>query len=236
MNDLLQEIWNDIQGYEGLYQVSNFGRVKSLERKIFNGENYHISKEKILSPGKDKDGYFQVQLYKEKTVKMRKIHRLVAEAFIPNPNNYPQVNHKDEDKQNNRIDNLEWCDGTYNQNYGTSKIRRGKPVMCTTTGLMFNTLSEAAKYYGINNKNDIGQACRKERRKYCGVDPSTGKKLEWEFIYIEDEFKPMIRHLQDQIFFWQRIALAEREKNIKLEEIIKKIEEKIYNLEDDKED
>ena len=226
----MKEEWRDIKGYEGLYQVSNLGRVKSLSRIDNLGRK---KKETILSPGKDKNGYFQIQLYKEKTIKMRKIHRLVAETFIPNPDNLPQVNHKDENKQKNHIGNLEWCDNTYNQNYGTSKIRRGKPVICVTTGLMFNTLSEAAEYYGINNKNDIGQVCRK-KRSYCGIDPSTGEKLEWEFIYIEDEFKPMIQHLQDQIFFWRRIALAEKEKNMKLEEILKKLEKKIYNLEDDK--
>lgn len=130
MNDLLQEIWNDIQGYEGLYQVSNFGRVKSLPKKhdISMGKGYYITKERILQPGEDKDGYLQVGLRKNKKTKMRKIHRLVAETFIPNLNNLPQVNHKDENKQNNDVINLEWCNNSYNQNYGTCGQKKSESM------------------------------------------------------------------------------------------------------------
>ena len=130
MNDLLQEIWNDIQGYEGLYQVSNFGRVKSLPKKhdISMGKGYYITKERILQPGEDKDGYLQVGLRKNKKTRMRKIHRLVAETFIPNLNNLPQVNHKDENKQNNDVINLEWCNNSYNQNYGTCGQKKSESM------------------------------------------------------------------------------------------------------------
>ena len=118
------EIWKDIQGYEGLYQVSNYGRVRSLERVIMrlNGKPQHIKK-KILMHVIDKYGYSIVHLRKNGKGKMKKLHRLVAETFIPNPQHLPQVNHKDENKTNNNVDNLEWCTPSYNINYGTRKKR-----------------------------------------------------------------------------------------------------------------
>lgn len=107
------EIWRDIKDYEGLYQVSNLGRVKSLK----------YGKEKILKGYKYRGGYLRVDLYKERKVKHFPIHRLVASAFINNPNNLPQVNHKDEDKTNNCAENLEYCDSSYNTNFGTRNER-----------------------------------------------------------------------------------------------------------------
>lgn len=107
------EEWKDIEGYEGLYQISNYGRVKSLK----------YGKEKILKGGKVSSGYLQVGLCKDGKLVRKYIHRLVAEAFIPNPNNYEQVNHKDEDKSSNIVLNLEWCDSKYNNNYGTRNQR-----------------------------------------------------------------------------------------------------------------
>ena len=105
------EIWKDIEGYEGLYQVSNKGRIKSL--------NYRrTGKERVLSSSPTSSGYLVVCLYKNKKPKPFLIHRLVAEAFIPNSDNLPEVNHKDENKLNNRVENLEWCDREYNINYG----------------------------------------------------------------------------------------------------------------------
>lgn len=109
----MEEIWKDIKGYEGLYQVSNYGRVKSFKH----------NKEKLRKEVKDNMGYLIVNLSKNGNKKIYKIHRLVAEAFLQNPNNYPQVNHKDENKINNRADNLEWCTAKYNSNYGTRNER-----------------------------------------------------------------------------------------------------------------
>ena len=134
----MREVWRNIKGYEDLYQVSNLGRVKSLSRKIFNGKNYYISKEKILKPAKDKDGYVQVLLYKNNRHKTYKVHRLVAMAFLPNPNNLPQINHKDENKQNNYTSNLEWCTPKYNQNYGNRNKK-------SSESLKGRTLSEETK-------------------------------------------------------------------------------------------
>ena len=111
-----KEEWRDVIGYEGLYQVSNLGRVKSLP-KYSNSKGYpELRKEKILKPyitGKYRN-YCTVRFIDKKAYK---VHRLVALAFIPNPNNYPIVNHKDENAANNRADNLEWCTNAYNVKY-----------------------------------------------------------------------------------------------------------------------
>ena len=106
------EIWKDISGYEGMYQVSNLGRVKSFKQ----------GKERILKPGSCR-GYLLVGLSKNGKMKTYTVHRLIAQAFIPNPNNLPELNHIDEDKTNNKLENLEWCNRKYNNNYGT-RIQR----------------------------------------------------------------------------------------------------------------
>lgn len=116
----MEEVWKDIKGYEGLYQVSNMGRVRSLDRYVnHNYVNKKLIKSKIRKFSTDKDGYKGVTLCKDGIQKTYKVHRLVAEAFLQNPNNLPFINHKDEDKTNNRVDNLEWCTHSYNINYGT---------------------------------------------------------------------------------------------------------------------
>ena len=109
-----KEVWKDIKNYEGLYEVSNFGNVRSL--------NYnHTNKIKILKPHKNQKGYYLVSLCKNGEVKSHSVARLVAMAFISNPNNYPQVNHKDEDKTNNKVENLEWCNNQYNKRFSSAK-------------------------------------------------------------------------------------------------------------------
>lgn len=122
------EVWKDIQGYEGLYQVSNLGRVRSLERitKRFNGFKICEYKDgnKILKLSKNNKGYLTIGLCKDGKEKKCKVHRLVAQAFIPNLYGLPQINHKDENKENNIVSNLEWCNNKYNSSYGT----RGKRI------------------------------------------------------------------------------------------------------------
>lgn len=120
----MEEVWKDIRGYEGYYQISSCGRIKSLDRKVKHLKGgYAIKKGKILKQCYDKDGYLLVVLYKNNKKRTRRVHRLVAMAFIPNPNNYPQINHRDEDKTNNTVQNLEWCDAKYNNAYGTRTER-----------------------------------------------------------------------------------------------------------------
>ena len=122
----MKEIWKDIKDYEGLYQVSNWGRIKRLRRLITNQYNSFYIEEKILKPQKNRYGYLYINLYKNGIMKHKTIHKLVAEVFLPNPNNLPQINHKDEDKTNNHVNNLEWCDRKYNINYGTRNERISK--------------------------------------------------------------------------------------------------------------
>lgn len=114
----MEEIWKNIKEYED-YQVSNLGRVKSLK----------FGKEIIMSQKIDRKGYLCVNLCKNGKHKKFSVHRLVAEAFIPNPNNYPQVNHKSEIKTQNNVENLEWCTNDYNQKYGNCIMKKSKTVL-----------------------------------------------------------------------------------------------------------
>lgn len=134
MNDVREE-WKDIVGYENLYQVSNLGNVKSLDKVIMrkHGERLTV-RGRVLKPMITK-GYCYVRLTDCGNWKNERIHRLVAQAFIPNPNNLPEVNHKDENKLNNRADNLEWCTHNYNLNYG----QRAKKFSASMKGKLAGT-------------------------------------------------------------------------------------------------
>ncbi len=114
MENVNEEIWKDIIGYEGHYQISNLGNVKSIERKVSNGKSFRIVKEMIRASQFDKDKYHIVNLCKNKIGKCFKNHRLVAIHFIPNPKNLPQVNHIDGNKTNNHFLNLEWVSNREN--------------------------------------------------------------------------------------------------------------------------
>ena len=145
------EIWKDIKGYEGSYQVSNLGRVKSLK----------YQKNRILKTILHNNNYYFVTLCNKDNCKNYSVHRLVAQAFIPNPNNYPVVNHKDEDKSNNKADNLEWCTIEYNNNYGNHNKRVAVsnhiPILQFSKEdyliKRWNSITEAAKELGINITN-----------------------------------------------------------------------------------
>lgn len=163
IESLPNEEWRDVIGYEGLYKVSNLGRVKSLPRlhKYVHGE--YLSKEKILSPrnvGKDRE-YTAIVLYNNGNKKQCRIHRLVAEAFIPNPKGYKEVNHIDENKRNNTASNLEWCSRSYNVNYGRRIKKQSahlhKEVFAfTIQGLFvarFKSIKDAAIWAGVGGSN-----------------------------------------------------------------------------------
>lgn len=149
----MKEVWKDISGYEGLYQVSNFGRVKSLKCR----------REKILKLEKTKDNYLTIRLSKDKTRKHIGVHRLVAQAFISNPDNLSQVNHKDENKENNFVENLEWCTQVYNMSYGTRVQRLSMEVNQYDLQGNFikkwNSIKEAERQLHIRHISD----CCKEK-------------------------------------------------------------------------
>lgn len=164
----MQEIWKDITDYEELYQVSNLGRVKTLKREIIRSKPYlskRIAPEKIIYI-KPLNDYLGVTLYKDGKRKSFLVHRLVAKAFIPNPNNLPQVNHKDENKYNNCVSNLEWCTNDYNLNYGTGRERFlsliMKPVCKFSLDGVFlekySSQTEAAIKNGVSQAN-ISKCC-----------------------------------------------------------------------------
>ena len=121
----MPEIWKPIREFEGLYEVSNLGQVRSVDRKCnIHHNSTRNAKGKILKPDVSKFGYKRVALSKENNVRRYLVHRLVADAFIPNPNNYPIVNHKDEDPGNCSVSNLEWCDASYNNSYNGGYSKR----------------------------------------------------------------------------------------------------------------
>ena len=160
----MDEIWHDIDGYEGLYQISNKGRVKSLK----------CGKERIRTPVITNDGYLNVILYKNTTAQHRLIHRLVAEVFIPNPENKPQVNHKDENKLNNCVNNLEWATAKENINHGTRNERvadsLSKPILQYSKSGEFirewQGAREVERVLGIDNSH-INACCRgKQKSSY----------------------------------------------------------------------
>ena len=162
------EIWKDITGYEGLYQVSNLGRVKSLKYKRSN-------KEKIIKSYVRKLGYLAVSLYKENKFKIFSIHRLVAQAFVPNPNNLPCINHKDENPSNNIWTNLEWCTYEYNNNYGAHNIRqantKSKPIkQISLDGTVVKIWPSALVACKENeyNRSSISFCCKGIRKTHKG--------------------------------------------------------------------
>lgn len=156
-----EEIWKDVVGFEGKYQVSNLGNVRSLYKRSYL---------KLLKKGKTPNGYLTAALYKDNKMCHKIINKLVAEAFIPNPKNLPQTNHKNEIKTDNRVSNLEWCTAKYNTNYGnrnkkiSKKVRatltklRSRPVRCIETGEVFISMRCAARHIN-DHEGTISNIC-----------------------------------------------------------------------------
>ena len=150
----MNEIWKDIKGYEGIYKINTKGDIKSSPRKGTKGG--------LLKQFEDKDGYLCVGLNKNDKRKTFKVHRLVAMTFVPNLYDLPEVNHKDEDKTNNCVENLEWCDHEYNSNYGTRGERIAKALSKAVYSIdeygnveHFNSINEAQRITGIFVSNII---------------------------------------------------------------------------------
>lgn len=171
------EIWKIINEYPD-YKVSNMGNVKSIERKVKKWNGYRTVRERILKARTMSNGYKYVSLSSnaEKPKNMY-VHRLVAEAFIDNPDNLPQVNHRNEIKTDNRVENLEWCDLKYNCNYGTRNERVAKsiskPVRQIETGIVFQSANEVERKLGFSNSN-ICQCCNGKRK--------SAYKYHWEWV------------------------------------------------------
>lgn len=174
-----KEIWKDIEGYEGYYQVSNLGRVRSLDRTI---ESEHRSpqfmKGNIKKVIRRDDGYEYVVLYRDNKGKNKYVHRLVAKAFVPNPNKLPIINHIDENPSNNLPSNLEWCDHQYNLTYG-DKVER----VTNSKGYKERTKRLQKPIYVIDKNGNrkryesITSACNELDLHYSNVHKSlTGKK------------------------------------------------------------
>ena len=167
---MITKIWKEIKGYEGLYEISNDGFVKSLVKNKILSFNYNGCK-----------AYKQVQLFKDGKRHTKLIHRLVAEAFIPNPNNLPEVNHKDEDTFNNAVDNLEWCTSKYNANYGTRNIRiaekTSKPLyqLNKDTGEIIKEWKSAAEV-----QRSLGW--RKDNINFACTHNNTSYGYKWKYI------------------------------------------------------
>lgn len=159
----MEEIWKDIKGYEGYYQVSNLGNVRSLDRKIGS----RILKGRGVKAVTDKDGYLMAHLSRNGKATYFRIHRLVAISFIQNKENLKEINHKDENKTNNRVDNLEWCTTRYNINHGS----RNAKVSLALSGERSRThkLSEA---HVREIREAKGKLTRKELAKRYSVSES----------------------------------------------------------------
>lgn len=169
----------------GFYQVSNLGKVKSLPREItqYNGHSLitYYSKEKILKPILS-NNYYNVGLCKNGKVKTMRIHRLVAETFIPNPDSLPEINHKDENKLNNNVQNLEWCTRQYNNTYNNHNMKinakKRKSVKCIETNVIYNSITEAEKQTGYTHISDVCLGTRKTAGGY-----------HWKFVQQKDGVK-----------------------------------------------
>ena len=163
------EKWLPVQGYEKLYEVSNEGRIRSICGRYGYGN--------IIAQSTNNKGYPVVCLCNKGVQKTFSVHRLVAKEFIPNPMDLPCVNHKDTDKTNNKVSNLEWCSYYYNNIYGDrltkSAIKRSKQVRCIETGVIYQSAYAAQRLTGIH-QSKISDCCNGKRK-------TTGK-MHWEFV------------------------------------------------------
>lgn len=186
----MKEVWkdifyvdkrtNEIVDYRGLYQVSTFGRIKSLKNKKSKNQ---YKEEMIINPYKD-DRYLRIGLVKNGKTKTFRVHRLVAEMFIPNPNNFLEVNHVDENRLNNYVSNLEWCTSLYNVNYGTRNERVAKKLSKKVIGIneekmkviILKSTRQGSKF-GFNHSH-ISECCRGrgQRKSHKG----------YKWYYLED--------------------------------------------------
>lgn len=176
------EIWRDIDGFEDSYQISSMGRFRSKDRYVkVCGGGLRLAKGRVLAPVKCKNGYLEVQMRRKQKRTVGLLHREVAKAFIPNPDNLPEINHKDEDITNNCVDNLEWCTSKYNANYGSRNARmkankKTIPVIQKDLDGNFikrwNSLSDASRYFNVDVSSMI---------RVCKGKQHTCRGFKWEY-------------------------------------------------------
>ena len=158
----MEKLWKEIPDTDGKYLISTAGEVMAISRRVKFGNVFRWTKTNIRTARKKENGYLELEILG----KHHYIHRLVAEAFIPNPHNFPCINHKDENKENNSVENLEWCDYSYNANYGT-RTKRAKEkqfgdrfvVINLDTGEVYKTPKDASRATGIHN-DSISRVCK----------------------------------------------------------------------------
>lgn len=204
----MKEVWQPVKDYEGLYEVSSLGRIRSLNHAVIDscGKKQHF-KGRLLKPCCTSGNYLIVTLHKGSQKKNFLVHRLVASAFVPNPHNYPQINHKDENKHNNKISNLEWCTAHYNNFYGShmrraivtrrsnvnwkrsivknAEARKKTVIQCNMNGQtlkVWPSLSEVEKKLKINRSN-ISACCHGRRENAGGYV--------WKLVSKEDKDEPV---------------------------------------------
>ena len=166
----MNEVWKDIPNYEGLYQVSNMGNVKSISHYTRNNANggLRLTKGRVLAKYKMPNGYLQIQLSKNEIREKKYVHRLVAELFLTNSDNLSDVNHIDGNKENNSVENLEWCSHKENQIHMVKNglTKKAQSVICIETGKAYSSLSEAERETTISRKS-IKKSCE-NGKEYCG--------------------------------------------------------------------
>lgn len=220
------EEWKDIIGYEGLYKVSSCGRIERQEfKQVLPNGAIGIIKKHFIKPYIGSNGYLYVQLCKNNVVKKYSVHRLVAIAFIPNPNGYKEVNHKDADRTNTCVDNLEWCDRLYNVNYGNgiekAAIAKSIPVeRYTIDGEYIDTWyneRQFRKEHCITGESMILKVCRRIKPYY------TAYGYRWKFVGDNRPFEqipiggyPVCQYTKENVFInkYPNASIASKETNI----------------------
>lgn len=164
----MEEEWRDVIGYEGYYEVSNLGRIRSKDRVIQYSDGRVVHRRSLLkSPTLSGNSYPRVGLQVNGKLTMKMVHRIVAEAFISNPNNYPIVNHKDEDKTNCQVSNLEWCDNSYNVSYSNKGIDRRSTKLAYNTRIVLKLSLDGIE---LGRYNGAKEACEKNGYKRGRLD------------------------------------------------------------------
>lgn len=200
--------WVDIKGFEGKYQINKNGEVRSLDMKVWGGKGYYIKKGRIKKQHQNKHGYWCVGLSWDNKGKNYLVHRLLAEAFIPNPENKPFIDHINGNKSDNRLENLRWATAKENANNENTKLygekqsmygkklsleqrrkiseRGKKKIVCLNTGQVFDSLNDARDFYNMKDTTGLSKCCKRVQHSY-GKDKETKENLAWAYYndYIE---------------------------------------------------